>query len=81
MKLEKKNTTFIWSGNQDKSKYHLVKWDVITWPVTKGSWGLNNMHFLSLALRARILWLEIVGDSLRTKVIHVKYFKKISPVQ
>ena len=68
---------FIWSGNQEKSKFHLVKWDVIASPVEKGGWDLKNMFIFSLALRVRSIWLEIYGGSLWTRVIQVKYFNKL----
>ena len=77
-----KNTMgFIRSSNQVKPKLHLVKWDVSASLVENGEWDLKNMFKLSLALMARSLWLEITGDSLWTRFIQVKFFKRISLVQ
>ena len=68
----KKIMDFIWSGNQEMSKFHLVKWDVITRPIVKGGCGLKNMFKFSLALRDRSLWLEITRGSVWTSVIQMK---------
>ena len=72
---------FIWSGNPERSTYHLVHWDIIARPVSKGGWGLKNMHFFSLSLREKILWLVSSGGNLWSNIIRDKHFQSQTLIQ
>ena len=79
--IRKKFFVFLWFDSQVQAKYHLAKWEIIVWPKDKGGWALKNIFKFSLALRAKRIWLTIFGDSLWSKVLKEKYYRKLTLVQ
>ncbi|CAL1377121.1 unnamed protein product [Linum trigynum] len=55
-KMEQMQRSFIWSGAQDKSKYHLVRWDLCKATKDRGGLGVLDLDNMNLALLAKWFW-------------------------
>lgn len=71
-KLNSLMATFIWGGNKDKRKFHLIKLENITLPKKKGGWGIMNPRLFGRALLCKSLWRVIFGNSLWSQAIKMK---------
>jgi hypothetical protein len=47
--------SFLWSGSNKFSGYHLCRWEAISKPKMMGGWGLKNLPFFYRALSANTL--------------------------
>lgn len=48
--------TFFWQGNEDKNKYHLVKWEEMTDSKNIGGAGITEMDWQNKRLIMKWLW-------------------------
>lgn len=55
-KLEKMKRDFLWEGQGEERKYHLVKWETVCSNVREGGLGLKRLGVLNLALLGKWLW-------------------------
>ena len=54
--IEKLVRDFLWEGKGEGSKDHLVKWEVVSKPKSKGGLGVGNLLKRNLALLGKWLW-------------------------
>ncbi|CAL1352894.1 unnamed protein product [Linum trigynum] len=55
-KMEKMQRNFIWSGTQDKSKFHLVRWNICKASKERGGLGVLDLNCMNSALLAKWFW-------------------------
>lgn len=59
-RLEKLERDFIWEGQMEERKYHLVKWDRVCTNLRHGGLGVKNLKFFNMALLGKWLWRYLV---------------------
>ena len=65
---------FFCLGNEDKKKFHLVKWEEVIKNKKEGRLGIRNMNKQNKSLMLKWLWKFIVGENmLWREVIRAKY--------
>lgn len=47
---------FLWNGSTDGKKYHLVAWEKVCRPKSKGGLGIRNLKDINFALMGKWLW-------------------------
>ena len=64
---------FFWQGNEDKKKFHLVKWEEVIKNKKEGGLGIRNMK-KKTSLMLKWLWKFMTGENmLWREVIRAKY--------
>ncbi|KAL5741942.1 hypothetical protein ACOSP7_028674 [Xanthoceras sorbifolium] len=78
-KLDKLNRNFLWGHTEAKKTVHLVNWDTVCCPKSKGGLGLKNMKLLNQALFAKAGWRIMQGEEgLWGNILLNKYIKNSS---
>jgi hypothetical protein len=55
---------FLWQGGaSNHKKLHLVKWEMVTQPKSRGGLGIRDPKITNLAMGAKLLWRLITGDN------------------
>jgi hypothetical protein len=67
---------FFWSGDIDKFKYHMVKWENVCLPRDFGGAGIINTRHLYEALMLKWVWRmqNLEEDDTYCKLLKAKYF-------
>ncbi|KAL5832773.1 hypothetical protein ACOSQ3_016447 [Xanthoceras sorbifolium] len=74
--LDRINRNFLWGHMEEKKVVHLIKWDTVCKPKSKGGLGLKKMNNLNQSLLAKAGWRMIQpGAGLWSSLLHNKYFK------
>ena len=47
---------FLWSGDRNKKKYHLVKWATVCLPKDQGGLGVLDLELMNISLLSKWLW-------------------------
>ena len=47
---------FLWNGNDNESKYHLVKWEKVCQPTDQGGLGIVDLKVMNISLLCKWLW-------------------------
>lgn len=55
-KYDRPRTCFLWSGEKEKQKYHLVAWSTVCRPKDLGGLGVSDLELMNIALLAKWLW-------------------------
>lgn len=55
-RIEAIRRAFFWQGNEDKIKYHLVKWEEMVMIKKIGGVGIGNLKCHNLSLMMKWLW-------------------------
>lgn len=55
-KLEQIMRNFLWQGNFETRKAHLVAWDLVCSENKKGGLGIRNIWIMNLALLGKLIW-------------------------
>lgn len=71
---------FIWVGKPNEVKFHLSRWESLSWPKRLSGWGLLNLDWFNQALIIKILWRVLTDEGLCILVVRSKYLKIVSPV-
>lgn len=75
-KLDKLNRNFIWGHDESKARTHLVNWDSVCTPITRGGLGIRKMQPLNQALLAKAAWRIHNGDQgLWANMFREKYLR------
>ena len=70
---------FLWRGKVQTKKFHLVKWDTVKRPKSKGGLGIRDPEQMNKALGEKFIWRLATGKKEWWKeVIRKKYIK--SPI-
>jgi hypothetical protein len=73
-KLERFQREFLWSGMGDETKFHLVNWHRVCFPIKAGGLGVHNVIKFNQALLRKWMWRFCQErDALWSSVIEVKY--------
>ena len=65
---------FFWQGNEDKKKFHLVKWEEVIKNKKEGGLGIRNMKKQNKSLMLKWIWKFMTGENmLWREVIRAKY--------
>lgn len=78
-KLDKSRRTFFWQGGHTKTKYHLVKWDIICKPKNKGGLGIKDLRKLNLSLLCKWWWKLENEQGIWQDLVNKKYIKHMPP--
>jgi hypothetical protein len=55
-KMDMHRAGFLWSGDKNKRKYHLVSWSVVCLPKDQGGLGILNLDIMNTSLLSKWLW-------------------------
>lgn len=79
---------FLWQGGKgNQNKFHLVKWDVVKHPTTKGGLQIRDPALVNLALGGKIIWKLFkdpkhpVCDTLKSKYAHQTPLRSLQVAQ
>ncbi|WMV11713.1 hypothetical protein MTR67_005098 [Solanum verrucosum] len=73
-RLDKLRSDFLWSGNKEGKKIHLVKWQTTLLSNKTGGLGIKNLRVQNKSLLSKWLWRFVVEDqTLWRRVILYKY--------
>ncbi|CAL1374377.1 unnamed protein product [Linum trigynum] len=77
--MERLECRFIWAGVQDKSTYHLVRWDVCKSTKERGGLGILDLGCMNSALLCKWFWkYALEPSSWWRNLIDVKYLRTSS---
>ena len=79
-RLRKLIFAFLWGSSEDKNKYHLMDWQLLSKPKDSGGWGIKNLAWFNISLRLKSLWMVLHGSGIWHQVIIAKYLKNGSVV-
>ena len=72
-KLRSMMFAFLWGSSETHRKFHLASWQSISWPKEYQGRGINFLHWFSISLRLKNLWLVLMNEGLWNRVITAKY--------
>ncbi|XP_019199070.1 PREDICTED: uncharacterized protein LOC109192823 [Ipomoea nil] len=72
--IEKLIRSFIWGGDSDGRKAHLVNWDTVTKSKAHGGLGIKRLEKMNHSFMAKLGWRILQGeDSLWIRIFKAKY--------
>ncbi|XP_074267507.1 uncharacterized protein LOC141590888 [Silene latifolia] len=72
--IDRKTRRFLWGGNEEKKSIHLIKWDTIKQPKSKGGLGIVSARQANAAFLTKLGWRVITEPtSLWSRVLRAKY--------
>ena len=77
-KLRSMTFAFLWGSSDSKHRFHLSKWEHLSWPNEFGGWDIKLLYGFNIALILKNLWSVLLNDGLWHRVILHKYLKKNS---
>ncbi|KAK0587703.1 hypothetical protein LWI29_027305 [Acer saccharum] len=63
LKLDKLNRNFLWGHTENKKATHLIKWDMVCSPKSRGGLGIKKMKGMNQALLAKVGWWILQHDN------------------
>ncbi|CAN4115232.1 unnamed protein product [Withania somnifera] len=54
---------FLWEGNREKHKFHLIKWEKVTQPKYHGGLGIKNLAAHNKSMIMKWLWRYNLGEA------------------
>lgn len=67
--LDKLRRNFLWEGNNERHKFHLIKWKKVTQPKTQGGLGIKDLAAHNKSMMMKWLWRYNMEDSGFWKVV------------
>lgn len=68
--IDRMSRRFLWGGDEDRRKVHLVSWQNVTKPKMEGGLGFRSMRQVNAAFLAKLGWrLLAEPDALWARVI------------
>jgi hypothetical protein len=75
-KIDMHRAGFLWSGDKNRRKYHLVSWLVVYLPKDQGGLGIMNLDIMNISLLSKWLWKLFNEKGDWQNLLHHKYLKK-----
>lgn len=75
-KLDRPRANFLWSGEENKHKYHLVAWEKVCRPKDLGGLGILDFDIMNIALLSKWLWKLFNEKGLWQRLLWDKYIGK-----
>ena len=72
--------SILWGSTKNNQRYHLVSWQSLSWPKEYEVWGIKNLHWFSISLYLKNIWMALLKDDLWHHVLIAKYMKNLSVV-
>ena len=67
-------TNFLWQGTEEKFRYHMTKWKMVSRPKDHGGVGIINIKIMNECLLVKWIWkIHQEPDELWFKLIKAKY--------
>ena len=63
-KLQRIMFAFLWGSLEIHRRYHLVSWQSISWIKEHQGWGIKNLHWFSISLRLKNIWMALMKEGL-----------------
>ncbi|CAN1189939.1 Putative ribonuclease H protein At1g65750 [Linum perenne] len=77
--IDKRIRNFVWGSSVEETKVHLVSWEHICLPKSKGGLGLRLARHLNIAYLVKLAFLFFQNpDLFWVQVLHTKYFREIN---
>jgi len=61
--IDKIRRDFLWKGNREKHKFHLIKWEKVTQPKYQGGLGIKNLAAHNKSMMMKWLWRYNLEDA------------------
>ena len=74
-RLDRPRANFLWSGEGNKHKYHLIAWEKVCRPKDLGGLGILDLDFMNTALLSKWLWKLFNEETLWQRLLWDKYVK------
>lgn len=75
--MDRVRATFLWQGTEDKFRYHMAKWEMVTRPRDLGGLGVINTRLMNDCLLVKWIWkIYQEPDSLWFKLLKAKYMSR-----
>jgi hypothetical protein len=73
-KMDAIRANFFWQGAEDKKKYHMARWEMLTRPKDQGGLGIIDTRMMNECLLVKWIWKISQGsEDLWYKPIKAKY--------
>lgn len=73
-KMDGVRATFLWQGTENKLRYHMAKWEMVSRPKDQGGLGIINTMIMNECLLVKWIWkIHQEPDQLWFKIIKAKY--------
>lgn len=74
--IDKKTRRFVWGGDDEKRKIHLISWERLQQPFDNGGLGLRSARQINAAFLTKLGWRVLTEpNALWSRVLHNKYCK------
>ncbi|XP_021717958.1 uncharacterized protein LOC110685744 [Chenopodium quinoa] len=74
--IDRKLRRFIWGGNEDKNKVHILAWDTLQKPKDQGGIGISSAKQANAAFLTKLGWRVLTKPNLLwSRVLRAKYCK------
>lgn len=68
---------FLWQGTEEKFRYHMAKWEMVSRPKDQGGLGIINTRIMNDCLLVKWIWkIYCEPDDLWFKLIKTKYLRE-----
>jgi len=73
-KMDSIRANFLWQGTEDKFRYHMAKWEMVSRPKDQGGLGIINTRLMNDCLLVKWIWkILLEPDELWFKLLKAKY--------
>ena len=71
--------SFLWQGTEEKFRYHMAKWEMVTRPKDQGGLGIINTRLMNDCLLVKWIWkIHQEPDSLWFQQLKAKYMNRVN---
>jgi hypothetical protein len=75
-KMDSIRANFLWQGTEDKFRYHMAKWEMVSRPNDQGGLGIINTRLMNDCLLVKWIWKILQElDELWFKMLKSKYMR------
>jgi hypothetical protein len=77
-KMDMHRAGFLWSGDKNKKKYHMISWPVVCLPKDQGGLGILDLDIMNISLLSKWLWKLFNEKGVWQSILAGKYLRKIT---